>query len=107
MREADILKRVMIEASKLGMRVFRNHTGGVYAKDGTFHRFGLCVGSSDLIGWTPDGRFAAIEVKSPTGKPSQAQLNFIEQVKKSGGFACIIDNEKNLKIMLENYMASR
>lgn len=103
MKEADVLKRVMIEASKLGFRVFRNHTGGIYAKDGTFHRFGLCVGGSDLIGWTPCGRFAALEVKRPGGRTSAEQINFIEQVRKSGGFGVIIDNEKNLKEMFDTY----
>ncbi len=33
-------------------RIFRNNTGAVTTADGRFITFGLCKGSSDLIGWT-------------------------------------------------------
>lgn len=51
--------------------------------------FGLCVGSSDIIGIAPDGRFLAIEVKTPKGRPTTEQLRFIEAVKAAGGIAGI------------------
>jgi len=61
---------------------------------------GLCKGSSDLIGWrsveiTADmvgqrlAVFVAIEVKSPKGRPTKPQLNFIEQVQAAGGIGTI------------------
>ena len=60
-------------------------------------RYGLCKGSSDLIGWrsltiTPDmvgqtvAVFAAIEVKD-RGAPTPEQLHFIAQVQAAGGLA--------------------
>ena len=60
-------------------------------------RYGLCKGSSDLIGWrsltiTPDmvgqtvAVFAAIEVKD-RGTPTPEQLHFIAQVQAAGGLA--------------------
>ena len=64
-------------------------------------RYGVCnPGGSDLIGWTPVAItpdmvgqtvavFTAVEVKNATGRPSEAQLNFIAQVLKAGGFAGI------------------
>lgn len=105
--EAQILKAVMLEASKLGLRVFRNHVGGFYAQDGSYNRTGLCKGSSDLIGWTDCGRFAAIEVKRVGGRASKEQVNFIERVNSAGGFGIIIDNEKELKKKLDKWKESR
>jgi hypothetical protein len=63
--------------------------------------YGLCVGSSDEIGWqsieiTPAmvgrtiARFLALEVKTPVGRPTPAQSNFIQQVRKAGGAAGIV-----------------
>jgi hypothetical protein len=33
------------------------------------------------------GIFTAIEVKTPKGKPTEEQINFIQRVKDLGGFA--------------------
>ena len=116
MAEGEIGKRIMLRASELGKRLFRNNTAMGWAgkvqinheKDGSLTAVvrkahplhaGLCVGSSDLIGFTPTivtqemvGRvvavFTAVEVKDGT-KPTPEQLNFIEQVKKAGGIAGI------------------
>ena len=63
-----------------------------------FHA-GLCEGSSDCIGWTPVvitqqmvgttiAVFTAVEVKDE-GAATRGQVNFISQVKASGGFAGI------------------
>ncbi len=63
-------------------------------------KFGLCEGSSDRIGITPVtvtpemvgmtlGVFTAIEVKTAAGKVSEAQHNFIDQVRAAGGFATV------------------
>ena len=105
MSEAAIQKRVMMEATRLGLRVFRNNTGCLLNKHGTPVHYGLHVGSSDLIGWTCTGQFVAIETKAK-GKMSTAsvaQRNFIAEVSKAGGFACIIDDENNLKYLLDTY----
>ncbi len=91
--------------------LFRNNVGLAYTGDVKQHvdgsvnifnarpiKFGLCPGSSDLIGWTmieitPEmvGRrvaiFTAIEVKSATGRASKTQKNFIKAVHRCGGIA--------------------
>ena len=91
MKESDIQRLIMIEVSRRGYRVFRNNVGLLTLADGRKISVGLCVGSCDLIGWTPSGRFLAIEVKVP-GKnviPGGDQENFINQVNKSGGIAFV------------------
>jgi len=112
MSESAILKRVMMEASKLGLRVWRNNTGALRDQDGRLVRYGLCVGSSDLIGLipvtiTPDmigqtlAVFTAIEVKAPGKKPTEEQAKFLAAIRKNKGIALLIDDEKKLKSMLD------
>ncbi len=100
--EAEILKRVQLEASKLGLTVFRNHTAAIEDKNGRWHRMGLCKGSTDLIGWHNEtGRFVAIEVKSPKGRLSPEQRNFLDRVNQAGGISVVCDDEKKLKELLD------
>lgn len=111
--EKELQSLLMIEASRLGSRVFRNNTGQAWVgkvvarhdKDivlrnaRPFHA-GLCKGSSDLIGWTSlnihqglVGKrlalFTAIEVKSARGRLSKEQDNFLSVVETSGGLAIV------------------
>jgi hypothetical protein len=72
--------------------------GDVVIRAGRPLHAGLCIGSSDLIGLRslvvgPElvgqriARFAAVEVKSPTGRLTREQTAFIETVKRLGGLA--------------------
>ena len=103
MSEATVLKEVMLEASKLGAKVWRNNTGGLYDQRGRFVRYGLCVGSSDLIG-IYQGRFLAIEVKAKGQKATDEQLNFIRVIKEQGGIGFVCDDAKNLKNLLDAFL---
>lgn len=80
------------------VRLWRNNTGVLMDRNGRPVQFGLCPGSSDLIGLrqvvvTPDmvgqavAVFVAIEVKGAKGRVSEKQQNFIVMVKEMGGFA--------------------
>lgn len=100
MKEADIMRQIQLAVTAEGARAFRNNVGQVEDITGRVIRFGLCPGSSDLIGWvprivTPDmvGRrvatFLAIEVKRPGGRATDQQLQFIEAVVNAGGIAAI------------------
>lgn len=100
MRESELSKEIRLEASKLGVLLFRNNVGeawtgrsvtlpggGVMVADPRRIKFGLCRGSSDLIGLTGDGRFIAVEVKQQRGRVRPEQLKFIQAIKTSGGIA--------------------
>lgn len=100
MTEAELLKHLLVEVSRLGARVFRNTVGVGRHEDGRVVVYGLCPGSSDLIGWTPltvtadmVGRtlavFTAIEAKSARGRASAEQINFLKAVDGSGGIAIL------------------
>lgn len=87
MKESDIQKQIMLALSQAGCVVWRNNTGMIKNPQGRPVRFGLCVGSSDIIGIGPGGRFLAIEVKTAKGRATEKQLNFINRVIKAGGIA--------------------
>lgn len=119
--ESFVQSSVRLEASRKGLRLWRNNVGGLYDADGRFIRYGLCndsermnklVKSSDLIGIRPIlitaemvgstfGQFVARECK-PTGwqyteKPRElAQLNFLNIVVSLGGDAAFANNEGTL-----------
>ncbi len=117
MKEKPILARILLERSKTGARLFRNNTGmawqGIIKKQANGSillmsprpvNFGLCEGSSDLIGWTPYeiqpedvGKkvaiFTAIEVKTKSVTSTKEQKNFIARVKADGGIAEIYKDQ--------------
>jgi len=107
MKEQEHYNKIAAEHSSKG-RLFRNNTGKAFqGKQAQINgvrclveprliNFGLCVGSSDLIGWTqifitPDmiGKkiaiFTAIEVKKQKGIVSDEQQRFIDAVNNAGG----------------------
>lgn len=85
--ETNISQQIRLALSAEGCIVWRNNVGKLEDKRGRWVTFGLCVGSSDIIGMMPDGRFLAIEVKAPGEKPRDNQYAFIAAVQKQGGVA--------------------
>lgn len=107
MTEAELLRRILIRASERGMRLFRNQIGKYLLADGRWLTSGLCVGSSDLIGWTPVvvtqemvgqtlAVFTAIETKAKGKKATGAQNNFIGAVVHDGGIAKVAYSVEDL-----------
>jgi len=109
MKESDISRAIQIAATKEGWRLFRQNvgtawTGNVVSRSADLLtlsnprplRAGLCVGSGDLIGWVPAmvngarvGVFASVEVKTPRGRVSEDQTNFLRNVQAAHGIALI------------------
>ena len=102
MSESQVMHTIMLALSASGATIFRNNVGAVKASDGRFIRFGLCPGSSDLIGFmpvtiTPEmvgkrvALFLAVEAKAPGGhtdlERKAAQDRFIDAVLAAGGLA--------------------
>ena len=66
--------------------------GDVVIRQGRPLHAGLCVGSSDLIGYRVVDRvaqFVALEVKSATGRPTTQQVQFLDHINAVGGLAGI------------------
>lgn len=87
LKEANIQRLIMMAVSEAGCLVWRNNVGTLKNQAGIPIKFGLCVGSSDLIGVHYSGRFMAIEVKTETGRIRPEQITFIDAVNKRGGIA--------------------
>lgn len=70
--------------------IFRMNVGCGTTYDGRHFSTGVPKGFSDLFGVRKsDGRAVFIEVKKPTGKPSEEQLNFIQMMRECGAIAGI------------------
>ncbi len=108
MKETPIVKAVQKKATEIGWRMFRNNTGRLQAKTGAWVQFGLCVGSSDLIGWRtrtvtqdmvgqPIAQFVAIEVKTDKGNLTEEQIAFLATVRLAGGVSMMVRGEGELR----------
>ena len=100
MSESKVVAEVRLALSTGPVRLFRNNVGALQDKHGQWVTYGLCVGSSDLIGFkavniTPDmvgstvAVFVALEGKTPRGHVTNEQTAFITTVKTMGGIAGI------------------
>jgi hypothetical protein len=98
MTEQQIQQQIRLALSRGPVRLHRNNTGTLRDQYGRPVTFGLAKGSADLIGWTtrtitPDmvgqriAVFTSIEVKTPTGRVSPEQRQWLEAVQAAGGIA--------------------
>lgn len=99
-RERIIKQEILLALGSDRVRLFNNPVGHAVRPDGSHISYGLCLGSSDLIGWrtvevTPDmvGRrvavFVACEVKGPMGRVSREQEMFLSAVRLAGGIGAV------------------
>lgn len=124
MTEQEIQARAFLDVgSHPAVRIFRNNTGTAWQGDATKRgrtvildnarpvSFGLCVGSSDGIGWRsvligPEhiGRtlavFAALEFKTATGRPTPDQTRFLDAVARAGGLAGVARSSADARMIL-------
>ena len=119
--EAAVSVQVRLEASRLGLRLWRNNVGAGYMQDGSFLRWGLAndsaavnarLKSADLIGIRPVlitpqmvgavlGQFVSREVKASNWRwrgtdREQAQMAWAELVNSLGGDAAFATGEGTL-----------
>ena len=92
--EANILNDSLIALSKAGCKAFRNNTGAWKDPNGRVIRYGLAVGSADVIGIAPDGMFYSVECKTATGRVSPKQIKWRDMVLAAGGRAGIARSAK-------------
>jgi hypothetical protein len=98
METEDVVDPLLLKASMLGHRLFRNNQGVGRMPDGSMVKFGIGAGGSDTIGWTrlvvTPGMvghvvavFTAIEAKAGIKKPTKQQQAFLATVREHGGLA--------------------
>lgn len=101
MKESEIQHQIRLSlGSDPRVLLWRNNTGVAKFKDSSV-RYGLCNGSSDLVGIVTmpngTGRFIALECKTQRGAATTEQRLFLELVRKRGGFAAIVRSVEDAK----------
>ena len=85
--------------------LWRNSTGQTEEwnpNDGSSRalRYGLAVGSADLVGILRPGRFFALEVKTAKGRVRPKQETWLALVRRMGGFAAVVRSVDEAKAAL-------
>ena len=94
----NLIPETRIQLSNGDVRLWRNNVGRLQDRTGKWVAYGLCVSSSDLIGFksilvTPDmvgcrlAVFVALEGKVGRDRLTQEQTAFIATVETMGGIA--------------------
>lgn len=96
------------------LRLFRNNTGSLPdPRTGRPVQFGLARGSADLIGIrqvtiTPDmvgqsiGQFVSLEVKTPTGRLTPQQRQWLDLIHRLGGHAGVVRSVQDAETFLDS-----
>jgi hypothetical protein len=110
--EHEIQQRIRLACGRGTVRLWRNNTGALVDQQGRFVRFGLCKGSSDLIGLrslevTPEmvgqrlAQFVALEVKTESGTVSTEQRAFLQLVQQLGGLGAVCRSIEEARTVLD------
>ncbi len=106
--ETELINQLRLRATHLGWRLFRNSTGAYHdPKTDRLIRYGLVVGGSDLIGWTPVtitpamvgqtlAVFTAVEAKTGRVPVTVEQRRFLDAVRSAGGVAIVARTMEDL-----------
>ena len=115
--EQHIQQHIRLACSTGPVRLFRNNTGVLRDANGRPVQFGLCKGSADLIGWTTRtitadmvgqqvAVFTSIEVKTPTGRLTPEQRQWLEVVAGAGGIAGVARSVADAEALLRDATAT-
>jgi hypothetical protein len=63
-------------------------------------RMGVLAGASDILAWHQGNAFA-LELKSPGGRPSDAQLEFLARFNEAGGHSACAESIDRAIAVLE------
>ena len=95
MSEKSIQQLIRQHAARMNIRLFRNNVGVLRDERGAYVTYGLCIGSSDLIGDCPINGvavFVAVEVKAPGKRATIDQEAFLMSVTGRGGIGICCDS---------------
>jgi len=89
-KEQQIQKDILNALNRLGYYVFKINNVGIKKPDGHYIPAGR-RGVSDILGLAPDGKFVAIEVKTPERRNNISihQQDFLDRIREHGGIAFV------------------
>lgn len=91
-----LLKESLLYLTGQGFLVWSNSTGAIKSASGRFQRYGL-IGSSDILGLTPNGQFFAAEIKTGKAIQNKHQKAFQKAVEKRNGIYIVVRSLNDLK----------
>jgi hypothetical protein len=112
MNEQALQQQIRLQLSRGPVRLWRNNVGALRDQRGQLVRYGLCPGSSDLIGLRqltigPEhlgqtlAVFTALEIKAATGRLSEEQRRFLAIVQQLGGIAGVARSVQDAQGLLD------
>lgn len=86
-----------------GFKAWRQNNGGVYdAKIKGYRRNSSTPGISDVLGFhRQTGQFLACEIKTGKDTLSNEQIEFLNDVKLSGGIAIVVRSSEDLELFIK------
>lgn len=100
MRESEIVRQCLDYLKMKGIYCWRQNQAAVPLAGGGFRRFSGLRGVSDILG-IHQGRFLAVEVKTPIGRVSDYQKRFLSEIQARGGIALIVRSVDELATALD------
>lgn len=116
--ETNALKLAWKRASKIGMTLWRNNIGLAVYPDGSTVKYGLCQGSSDLVGLypvtiTPEmvgqrvAVFVGLEIKTQAGVMTSKQSEWLSFVRTHGGIAGVVRDPADVGVAIERWRSKQ
>lgn len=105
MREHILMKKIQasLNIRSASTRTFRNNVGAFKDARGVWVKYGLGVGSCDLVGIVaPSGRLFAVEVKTEDGKTTPEQEAWIAMINRFGGVAGVCRSVEDAEKLVES-----
>lgn len=107
-KEKDIENFILNYLNSKNIFCWKNQSVGIFdpkrkiyrKSNNNFHINGV----ADILGVMPNGKILAIEVKSRSGKLSQAQKTFLLNVKKQGGVAFVARSISKVMFELKEFL---
>jgi hypothetical protein len=112
MSEQELQQCIRLELGRGPVRLWRNNVGALRDERGRLVTYGLCKGSSDLIGLSqvvigPEhlgqslALFTALEVKTGRGRLSAEQEKFLRLVQQLGGRGGVVRSLEDARRLVD------
>lgn len=80
----------------------KRNRNGISIQGSIMKGLGVRAGVSDILA-LHDGKFFALELKAPGGRATEAQLSFIADVERAGGFTAVAEGIDEAVSALEGW----
>jgi hypothetical protein len=102
--EQSIQSAILALLRAYGIFCYKHQNSGIYSVKRQSYIPSHTRGVSDIIGCLKDGRFLAIEVKRPGGRPTPEQTQFIDMINQNGGLAFVAHSVEEVQEQLHEYL---